>query len=76
MKITVACLCTFISIVLFETLQMLGTPENKPPFLSDKQLEPALKFLHRKFPMIDSKTNAVNTSLSHNSLADKSSRVD
>ena len=39
---------------------MLGTPENKPPFLSDKQLEPALKFLNRKFPQIDTKTNAVS----------------
>jgi hypothetical protein len=39
---------------------MLGTSDNKPAFLSDKQLEPALRYLLRKFPQIDSKASAVS----------------
>ena len=39
---------------------MLGTTENKPSFLSDKQLEPALKQLLRRFPNIDTKAGAVS----------------
>ena len=46
--------------VPFLWFQMLGTTENKPSFLSDKQLEPALKQLLRRFPNIDTKAGAVS----------------
>ena len=40
--------------------QMLGSPENKPAFLSDKNLQPAIdKVLLRKFPNYDNKANQV-----------------
>ena len=42
---------------------MLGTTENKPSFLSDKQLEPALRLLLRRFPNIDTKAGAVSLEL-------------
>lgn len=41
---------------------MLGNPENKPAFLSDKNLEPCLRFLSRRFPNVDIKASAVCTS--------------
>ncbi|XP_052798204.1 membrane-associated protein Hem-like isoform X3 [Mya arenaria] len=44
---------------IYNIKKMLGTPENKPAFLSDKQLDPAVRFLQRKFPQIDSKANAL-----------------
>ncbi|XP_052216371.1 membrane-associated protein Hem-like isoform X3 [Dreissena polymorpha] len=44
---------------IYNIKKMLGSTENKPPFLSDKQLEPALRFLLRKFPQIDSKAGAL-----------------
>ena len=39
---------------------MLGNPENKPSFLSDKSLEQAFKYLGgKKFPNVDTKVSAV-----------------
>ncbi|XP_060594108.1 membrane-associated protein Hem-like isoform X2 [Ruditapes philippinarum] len=44
---------------IYNIKKMLGTSDNKPAFLSDKQLEPALRYLLRKFPQIDSKASAL-----------------
>lgn len=39
---------------------MLGNPDNKPPFLSDKSLDQAFKYLGgKKFPNVDTKASAV-----------------
>lgn len=39
---------------------MLGSPENKPSFLTDKALQPAIeKVLLKKFPLYDSKASQV-----------------
>ena len=39
---------------------MLGSAENKPAFLSDKNLQPAIdKVLLKKFPLYDSKASQV-----------------
>lgn len=39
---------------------MLGSPESKPAFLSDKSLEPVIKNIIRKFPTIDTKSSSVS----------------
>ena len=39
---------------------MLGNPESKPPFFSDKSLEPVIKAIVKKFPSIDTKSNSVS----------------
>ncbi|KAL4225584.1 Nck-associated protein 1 [Mactra antiquata] len=44
---------------IYNIKKMLGTTENKPAFLSDKSQEPALKYLVRRFPQIDTKSNAL-----------------
>ena len=41
------------------SFQMLGSPESKPSFLSDKNLEPVIKAIQKKFPAIDTKSNSV-----------------
>ena len=38
---------------------MLGSPESKPAFLSDKGLEPVIKTIVKKFPTIDTKSSNV-----------------
>ncbi|VDI73345.1 NCK-associated protein 1, partial [Mytilus galloprovincialis] len=39
---------------------MLGNPENKPSFLSEKSLEAVFKHLAKKFPNIDSKSSTLS----------------
>ena len=39
---------------------MLGSPESKPAFLSDKALEPVIKNIVRKFPTVDAKSSSVS----------------
>lgn len=39
---------------------MLGNPESKPPFFSDKALEPVIKAIVKKFPSVDTKSNTVS----------------
>ncbi len=41
-------------------LQMLGSPESKPTFLTDKNLEAVVKRITSKFPTIDTKSNSVS----------------
>ena len=47
------------SVKCFLLFQMLGSPESKPSFLSDKNLEPVMKTIQKKFPAIDTKSNSV-----------------
>ncbi|KAJ8298681.1 hypothetical protein KUTeg_022741 [Tegillarca granosa] len=44
---------------IYNIKKMLGNPENKPAFLSDKNLEPCLRFLSRRFPNVDIKASAL-----------------
>lgn len=44
---------------IYNIKKMLGTSENKPAFLSDKALEPATRYLLRRFPQIDTKAGAL-----------------
>ena len=39
---------------------MLGSPESKPAFLSDKNLEPVIKAIVKKFPTVDTKSSSVS----------------
>jgi len=39
---------------------MLGSPESKPAFLSERNIEPIIKNIVRKFPVIDTKSNSVS----------------
>ena len=39
---------------------MLGSPESKPAFLSERNLEPIIKNIVRKFPVIDTRSNSVS----------------
>jgi hypothetical protein len=43
--------------------QMLGNPDSKPQFFSDKTLEPVIKNIVRKFPALDSKGSNVSASV-------------
>jgi Membrane-associated apoptosis protein len=40
---------------------MLGNPDSKPQFFSDKNLEPVIKNIIRKFPALDIKGSNVST---------------
>lgn len=42
---------------------MLGNPDSKPQFFSDKTLEPVIKNIVRKFPALDSKGSNVSVSV-------------
>ncbi|XP_041365275.1 nck-associated protein 1-like isoform X2 [Gigantopelta aegis] len=42
---------------IYNIKKMLGNHDNKPPFLSDKNMEPALRVLLRRFPQYDSKAS-------------------
>ncbi|KAK6192637.1 hypothetical protein SNE40_004076 [Patella caerulea] len=46
---------------IYNIKKMLGNPENKPTFLSDKSLENAIKNVLRKFPQYDMKSNQLNS---------------
>ncbi len=39
---------------------MLGSPESKPTFLTDKNLEAVVKRITSKFPTVDTKSNSVS----------------
>jgi len=39
---------------------MLGNPDSKPHFFSDKALEPTIKAIVRKFPLMDTKSSSVS----------------
>lgn len=39
---------------------MLGNPQNKPGFLTDKAYEPVYRYLLRRFPHVDSKSSTVS----------------
>ncbi len=54
-------MATYEFLCLFR--QMLGSPESKPSFLSDKNLEPVIKAIQRKFPAVDTKSNSVSSSV-------------
>ncbi|ELU15795.1 hypothetical protein CAPTEDRAFT_228503 [Capitella teleta] len=43
---------------IYNIKKMLGSPESKPAFLSDKSLEPVIKNIIRKFPTIDAKSSS------------------
>ncbi|XP_059172077.1 membrane-associated protein Hem-like [Physella acuta] len=46
---------------IYNIKKMLGSPENKPAFLNDKSLQPAIeKVLLKKFPLYDSKASQLN----------------
>ena len=54
---------------IYNIKKMLGNPENKPSFLSDKSLEQAFKYLGgKKFPNVDTKASALSSI--HNIKAD------
>lgn len=40
--------------------KMLGNPQNKPGFLTDKAYEPVYRYLLRRFPHVDSKSSTVS----------------
>ncbi|XP_076471600.1 nck-associated protein 1-like isoform X3 [Babylonia areolata] len=42
---------------IYNIKKMLGSPDNKPSFLTDKSLEPATKALLKRFPQYDSKAS-------------------
>ncbi|KAK3104202.1 hypothetical protein FSP39_025272 [Pinctada imbricata] len=44
---------------IYNIKKMLGNPENKPAFLSDKNLEPVFKYLIKRFPNIDTKSGSL-----------------
>ena len=39
---------------------MLGNPDSKPHFFSDKALEPTIKAIVKKFPLMDTKSSSVS----------------
>ncbi|XP_071122015.1 nck-associated protein 1-like isoform X11 [Mytilus edulis] len=45
---------------IYNIKKMLGNPENKPSFLSEKSLEAVFKHLAKKFPNIDSKSSTLS----------------
>lgn len=45
---------------IYNIKKMLGSSDNKPTFLNDKALEPAVKMLLRRFPQYDSKASQLN----------------
>jgi NCK-associated protein 1 len=47
---------------MYNIKKMLGNPESKPPFFSDKSLEPVIKAIVKKFPSIDTKSNSSHVS--------------
>ena len=40
--------------------KMLGNPQNKPAFLTEKAYEPVYRYLLRRFPHVDSKSSTVS----------------
>ena len=40
---------------------MLGNPDSKPHFFSDKTLEPTIKAIVKKFPLMDTKSLSVSS---------------
>ncbi|KAK2153078.1 hypothetical protein LSH36_308g01013 [Paralvinella palmiformis] len=49
---------------------MLGSPESKPAFLSERNIEPIIKNIVRKFPVIDTKSNSSQVAAIHQIKAD------
>lgn len=45
---------------IYNIKKMLGSPDNKPAFLTDKHVEPAVKALLRKFPQYDVKSSQLH----------------
>ncbi|CAC5413880.1 NCKAP1 [Mytilus coruscus] len=45
---------------IYNIKKMLGNPENKPSFLSEKSLDAPFKYLSKKFPNIDSKSSTLS----------------
>ncbi|XP_070198961.1 nck-associated protein 1-like isoform X3 [Littorina saxatilis] len=45
---------------IYNIKKMLGSPDNKPTFLTDKSMEQAVKVLLKKFPQYDSKASQLN----------------
>jgi NCK-associated protein 1 len=43
---------------IYNIKKMLGNPDSKPQFFSDKALEPVIKNIVRKFPAMDSKSSS------------------
>lgn len=43
---------------IYNIKKMLGSPDSKPAFLSDKSLEPVIKNIVKKFPTIDAKSSS------------------
>lgn len=48
--------------LIFFFLQACGDSKSKPSFLSDKNLEPSIKQIIRKFPNADAKSLSVSIS--------------
>jgi len=47
---------------IYNIKKMLGNPDSKPQFFSDKTLEPIIKNIVRKFPAMDSKSSSSQSS--------------
>lgn len=45
---------------LYNIKKACANPASKPQFLSDKNLEPAIKYIQRKFPSLDTKGGGVS----------------
>lgn len=41
------------------SLQTCSDPKTRPPFLSDKAMEPSIKFINKKFPHLDVRSSTV-----------------